>query len=143
MCPQQRRGISAHDVPDTLDVGGIILQGFVVPEPQAELTELGPDIEPESRGNRDHLAQVFACFGSDSFGPLVTVTRDICQAGLEFAVIANALVDVTRDFVATPNQLAFSHIQHDRRLSGDENREIFEIFLRSQAGFCVKAVCQS
>ena len=105
------------------------------PSPRQICAELGPDIEPESRGNRDHLAQVFACLGSDGFGRLAAVTRNVCQTGLEFAVIANALMDVARDFIATTDQLAFTHIQHDRRLSGNEDREVLEIVLRSKAGF--------
>ena len=51
-------------------------------------------------------------------------------------------MDVARDFVTTANQLALSHVQHDRRLPGNENREILEVVLCSKTGFCGEALCQ-
>ena len=51
-------------------------------------------------------------------------------------------MDVARDFIAATYQLAFTHIQHDRRLSGNEDREVLEIALRSKASFFRKALCQ-
>ena len=101
--PQQGRGIVAHNVSDPFEVSRVVVQRFLVAQPQTDTTQLGPHVEPEAGGDRNHLPQVFAGLRPHRLGRLLSLIGDVSQTRPEGTVVANTLVNIAGHFVAPAN----------------------------------------
>ena len=101
--PEQGRGIVAHNVSYPLEIVRVVAQRFLVAQPQTDTTQLGPHIEPEAGGDRNHFPQVFARLRPHRLGRLLPLIGDVSQTSPEGPVVANTLVNIAGHFVATAN----------------------------------------
>ena len=90
-------------VSDPFEISRVVVQRFFVAQPQADPTQLGPHIEPEAGGDRNHFPQVFAGLRPHRLGRLLPFIGNVYQTRPEGTVVPNALVNIARHFIATTN----------------------------------------
>ena len=129
----------AYHSANALEIILAVVELGLVTQPQAEVTKLGPHIQPETGGDRDHLAEVFVDLAHDLRARNALVFRDGVQPLFELWVFAQTLCHVARHFVASALKPSLGHIQNNGSLTGDKYRELFCVAGRIEIVFGVEA----